>query len=133
MGLKLLRGVFGELVRRGDRSSAADRLAEEGVVVVRAVDNEGIESAALSGKADIAAAYVEGDAWSKKHEINEVAAVGGEVFNRHIVYRGAHLATGGFDDGRLTCDSDRFPPTGDGQRERKVETRAYGQCNLLAS
>src|SRR5260370_40926929 len=125
MDLKFLPRVFAELVRSAARSSAADRLAEEGVVVVRAVDNEGIESAALSGKADIAAAYVEGDAWSKKHEINEVAAVGGGVFNRHIVYRRCHLATGGFDEGRLTCDSDRFPPTADGQRETNVQTRAH--------
>src|SRR5260370_22829842 len=99
MDLKFLPRVFAELVRSAARSSAADRLAEERAVVVRAVDNEGIESAALSGKADIAAAYGEGHACSKKHEINEVAAVGAEVFNRHIVYRGPPSPTARFHEG----------------------------------
>jgi hypothetical protein len=104
--LKLLHGVFAELVRSAARSGAADGLAKEGVVVVRAIDDEGIESAALSGKADVATSNVEGHAWSEEHEIDEVAAVSGEVFNGHIIHRGAHLTARGFDDGRFVRDGD---------------------------
>ena len=75
--LEFLDRVFAELVGSPARSSAAYGLAEESVVVVRTIDDEGIESAALSCKADVAAANVEGDAWSEKDEIDEVAAVSG--------------------------------------------------------
>ena len=85
--LEFLHRVFAKLVRSAARSGAADGLAEEGVVVVRAIDDEGIESSALAGKADIASANVEGDAWSEEHEIDEVAAVGGEVFDGDIIHR----------------------------------------------
>src|SRR5207249_5708534 len=71
--LEFLDRVFAELVRSAARASAADGLAEEGVVVVRAVNDQGIYSAALPGKADVAAAHVEGDAWSEEREIDEVA------------------------------------------------------------
>src|SRR6266581_2996776 len=97
---------FAELVGSAARSSAAGGLAEEGVVVVGAIDDEGIESAALPSKADVAAANVKGDAWSEEHEIDEVAAVCGEVFNGYIIHHGAHLTTGGLDDGGFISDYD---------------------------
>src|SRR5260370_3017939 len=76
--LKFLHGVFAELVRSAARPRAADRLTEKGVVIVGAVDDEGVKSAALSGKADIATANIEGDTWSEEHKVDEVAAVGRE-------------------------------------------------------
>ena len=104
--LEFLYRIFAELIGSAPRSSAADGLAEEGVVIVRAVDDEGIEGAALACKADVATAYVEGDAWGEEDEIDEVAAVCGEVFNGHIIHRGAHLTTRCFDDGGFIRDGD---------------------------
>ena len=129
--LEFLHRVFAELVRSTARSSAADGLAEEGVVVVRAIDDQGIESAALSGKADVAAAYVEGDTWSKEYEIDEVTTVCGEVFNGHIVHRGAHLTTGGFDDGGFIGDGDGLGLSSHREGEVQVQPGADTQRDVL--
>ena len=56
--LELLHRVLRELVRRAAGTGAAEGLAEERVVVVRAVDDERVERAALAGEADVAEADV---------------------------------------------------------------------------
>src|SRR6266581_4098705 len=122
---------FAELVGSAARSSAAGGLAEEGVVVVRAIDDEGIESAALASKADVAAANVKGDAWSEEHEIDEVAAVGREIFNGHIIHRGADLTTGGFDEGRFIRDGDGLGLSSHREGEGQVQPGADAQRDVL--
>ena len=109
----------------------ADGLSEEGVVVVRAINNEGIESAALSGKADVAAAHVEGDAWSEQREIDEVAAVCGEVLNGDIIHGGAHLTTRGFDNGRFIRDGDGLGLPSHREGEVHVQPGADTECDVL--
>ncbi|MBI1738120.1 MAG: hypothetical protein HYR58_02600 [Acidobacteria bacterium] len=62
--LKFLHGIEAELVRRAAGTGAAQGLAEESVVVVGAVHDQRVESAALAGKADVALAHIAGDARS---------------------------------------------------------------------
>src|SRR5205814_2156746 len=119
-----------KLVRSAARARAADRLAEVRVVVVRAIDDEGIESAALSGKADVAAAHVEGDARSEERKIDEVAAVCGEVFNGYIIHGGAYLTAGGFDDGRFIRDGDGLGLSSHREGEVHVKPGADIECNV---
>src|SRR5437660_8955703 len=129
--LEFLHRVFAELVGSAARSRAADGLSEEGVVVVRAINNEGIESAALSGKADVAAAHVEGDAWSEQREIDEVAAVCGEVLNGDIIHGGAHLTTRGFDNGRFIRDGDGLGLPSHREGEVQVQPGADTERDVL--
>ena len=129
--LEFLYRIFAELIGSAPRSSAADGLAEEGVVIVRAVDDEGIEGAALACKADVATAYVEGDAWGEEHEIDEVAAVCGEVFNGHIIHRGAHLTTCCFDDGGFIRDGNGLGLSSHREREVQVQSGADTHRDVL--
>src|SRR6267142_570140 len=87
--------------------------------------------AAPSGKADVAAAYVKGDARSEEHEIDEVAAVCGEVFNGHIIHRGAHLTTGCFDDGGFIRDGDGLGLSSHREREVQIQSGANAQRYVL--
>ena len=83
--LELLHGVLAELVRRAAGAGAAEGLAEEGVVVVGAVDDDAVQRAALAGEADVAAARILDHARRGQDEVDEVAAVDGEVLDRLVV------------------------------------------------
>src|SRR5258706_11997883 len=86
---------------------------------------------ALTGKASAAAAYVKGDGRSDEQEIDEVAAVCGEVFNGHIIHRGAHLTTGCFDEGGFIRDGDGLGLSSHQEREVQVQSGANAQRYVL--
>src|SRR5205085_1251043 len=71
--LKLLHGLFTELVGRA-HAAAPERLTEEGVVVVNAVNLEAVECAALPADGEVAAARVAYDAGRERREVLKVSA-----------------------------------------------------------
>src|SRR4051794_15411467 len=106
--LELLHGVLRKLVRRAARAGAAERLAEEGVVIVRAVNDERIQCAALAGEADVAEAYVAHDAGRGQREVDEAPAVGRQVLNRSLANHRGHRGAAGIDQRCRGGDGDAF-------------------------
>ena len=112
--LEFLHRVLAELVRGTSGAGAADGLAEERVVVVRPVDDQAVERAALTGEADIAGADVARDAGREQREVDEVAAIDGQVLHRRFGDRRADLRAAGLEDRRAARDVDGFGDARDG-------------------
>ena len=118
-----------ELVRRAARAGAADRLAEERVVVVGAVDDEAVQRAALAGEADVAGAHVGRDARRQQRKVDEVAAVDRQVPHRRFADRGAHLRFGRFENRRRRDHGQRFSHAGDAHFEPQRQRAADGDLD----
>src|SRR5260370_1085215 len=73
--LELLHCILRELVRSAAGTGAAQRLPEERVVIIGAVNGKRIQRPALAGKAEVAAAHVAIHSRSEQHKIHEVAPV----------------------------------------------------------
>ena len=118
--LELLYRVLRELVRRAAGAGAAEGLAEERVVIVRAIDDERVERAALSGEADVAGAHVLHHAGRRENEVDEVASIDRQVLNRCLVHDRAHLCALRFDERSSGRDGHRL---GDADFHREVDRR----------
>src|SRR6185437_11528953 len=90
--LKFLHGLFRELIR-WPHAAATKRLAEEGVVIVNAIDLQAVESAALSAYREIAAPRIAHDPRREGCKVLKVTAVNGQVFNRRLIDSGGHGGT----------------------------------------
>src|SRR5438105_4715936 len=122
--LELLYRIFAELIGSAAGTGASEGLSEEVVVVVGAVDGQRVQRAALSGKAEIAAAHVAYYAGRKQSEVEEVAAIGGQVRNLAIAYRVAHAAARGLNHRGFRGDLHGLIPCGYGQRHLEIDFRA---------
>ncbi len=83
--LEFFDGVLTELKRSASGSRSSGGLTEKRIVVVRSIDDETVQCAALSGKTDIAGAHVPSDSGCQQHEIDKVAAVDGQVRDSQVV------------------------------------------------
>ena len=112
--LEFFYRVLAELIRGTSGAGAADGLAEERVVVVRSVDDQAVERAALTGEADVAGANIARDTGREQREVDEVAAVDGQVLHRRFGDRRADLRAAGLEDRRAARDVDGFCDARDG-------------------
>ena len=131
--LELFHGGRAELVGGAARPGAADRLSEERVVVVGAVDDEAVEGAALAGKADVAGTHVGSDAGCEQREVDEVAAIDREIADGRFVDRRAHLRPRRLDDRRFAGDGDGLGDVRHAHFEAQRDGRADGQLDVRLS
>ncbi len=106
--LELLDRVLAELVGGAAGAGAPEALAEEGVVIVRAVDHDAVERPALAREADVAGTGVARDPRGGEHEVDEVPAVDGKVADRPLVHRGRLLRAVALDERGLRLHRDRL-------------------------
>ena len=129
--LELLDRIFAELIGSAAGTGASEGLSEEVVVVVGPVDGQRVQRAALSGKAEIAAAHVAHYAGREQSEVEEVAAIGGQVRNLAIAYRVAHAAARGLNHRGFRGDLHGLIPCGYGQRHLEIDFRADRHLHVL--
>src|SRR5262252_6449965 len=77
--LEFLYSVLAELIRSAARAGASESLAEECVVVVGAINGQGVQGTALTGKAQVPATYIARHRGCEQHKINEVSPVHGQI------------------------------------------------------
>src|SRR5436190_7147500 len=117
--LKFLHGVLAELIRSATRTSPSKSLAKECVVIVGAIDSQRVQGAALTGKAQIAAAHIACHGGSEQNKIDEVSTIRRQIGHSNIIDGRANLRTRGLDYGcfgrNLYCLLSRGQSEGDWQ------------------
>ena len=135
--LEFLHGVLAEGV--GAEAGASGGLAEEEIIGIAAVHQQGVRGAALAGKREVAATSgVLDHAWRQRRKVDEVAPVDRKVGHCALTYRSAGGGASGFDDwgfGRnrnsLRRRSDLHPCVNGGHRA-DVESNALPDLRLEA-
>ena len=113
---------------------AAALLAEEGIVVVGAIDGDVVVDALLPVDGDLVAigSLHDGDAGGEGNQAEEVASVIGQIFDRSRVEVGGAFDAAGFEDGRFGGDGDDLFDLGDAQREGERDGLAHRQVEPFA-
>ncbi len=107
--LELLYRVLAEAVWIAASAGAAGGLAKEDIVAIGAIDQQAVRRAALTAEGEIAASgLITRNARGEQGEIQEVAAVDGQVGHRFFIYDGAGLGTSGLDHRHFRSDADLF-------------------------
>src|SRR5262249_25466771 len=118
-----------ELIWRAARSGATQRLAEEVVVIVYAVNLDAVERAALSAERQVAEPRrVAHDARSERDKIEEIATIDRQRSNLLFTDRSGDVGARGLEHGRLRGDLDRLADI-DAQRQIEVEFLTDRQCD----
>src|SRR5262249_6758552 len=112
------------------RAGATGGLPEEQIVAIRAVDQDTVERAALSGEGQIAAAGVPHHAGRAHGDIEKVASIDGKIGDRLFVHYVAGLRPCRLDDGHVGGHADHFLSGADGKLHVDGRYRAHAERDI---
>ena len=131
--LEFFHSILAELIGRAAGPGPPERLSEERIVVVRAVNDQTVQCPALTGEADVAGAHVSCHSRCEKNEVDEVPSVHREPGDRPLIHGRADLGPRGFHDRPFPADRHCLGSACDLELQRDVHglADAQGQAGPL--